>query len=90
MEEENKKPALCASIAPDKFDWDAFESEADVYGNVDKKEIAEAYDKTLSKVVENEVVEGTVTAINKRKSSSTSATRAKASSPPPSSATTLS
>jgi small subunit ribosomal protein S1 len=66
MEEENKKPALCASIAPDKFDWDAFESEADVYGNVDKKEIAEAYDKTLSKVVENEVVEGTVTAINKR------------------------
>ncbi len=64
--EENNKAVLNASVAPDKFDWDAYENEADVYGNEDKSKIEEAYDKTLSKVVENEVVEGTVTAINKR------------------------
>ena len=55
---------LNASVDPDKFDWDAFE-EDDVYGE-DKKKVAEEYDKTLSKVVENEVVEGVVTAISKR------------------------
>ena len=54
-----------ASVRPEEFDWDAFEG-GDYYGGVDKKEIEEAYAKTLSKVVENEVVEGEVTAVNKR------------------------
>ena len=62
--EQTGKSVLNASVDPDKFDWDAFENE-DVYGE-DKKTVAEEYDKTLSKVVENEVVEGTVTAISKR------------------------
>ena len=61
-----KKTALNASIAPDKFDWDAFEGGAEIYGSADKKSIEDAYDQTLSKIVENEVVEGTVTAISKR------------------------
>ena len=56
---------LNASIAPADFDWDAFEG-GDVYGNEDKAKIQAAYDATLSKVVENEVVEGEVTSINKR------------------------
>ena len=56
---------LNASIDPADFDWDAFEG-GDVYGNEDKSKIQAAYDATLSKVVENEVVEGEVTAINKR------------------------
>ncbi|MBO6237698.1 MAG: 30S ribosomal protein S1 [Bacteroidales bacterium] len=54
-----------ASVAPEDFDWDAFEG-GDVYGTTDKKAIDDAYSATLSKVVENEVVEGEVTAINKR------------------------
>ncbi len=60
------KPAarLNASIAPEDFDWEAFEG-GDIYG-ADKKDIQAAYDATLSKVVENEVVEGEVTSINKR------------------------
>ncbi|MBO8444590.1 MAG: 30S ribosomal protein S1 [Bacteroidetes bacterium] len=62
--EETRKPALNASVDPDKFDWDAFEND-EVYGE-DKNKVAEEYDKTLSKVVENEVVEGVVTAISKR------------------------
>ena len=61
-----KKTSLNASVAPDKFDWDAFEGGAEIYGGEDKKSIEDAYDQTLSKIVENEVVEGTVTAISKR------------------------
>lgn len=64
--EENKNLALNASVAPDQFDWDAFESEVAVYGDSAKSDIAAAYDQTLSKVVENDVVEGTVVAISKR------------------------
>ena len=62
--EKTKSTILNASVDPDKFDWDAFEND-DVYGE-DKSKVAEEYDKTLSKVVENEVVEGVVTAISKR------------------------
>ena len=61
---EAPKAVLNASVAPENFDWDAFENE-DVYG-ADKGEIAAQYDQTLSKVVENEVIEGVVTAISKR------------------------
>ncbi|MBR4524114.1 MAG: 30S ribosomal protein S1 [Bacteroidales bacterium] len=54
-----------ASVKPEDFDWDAFEG-GDVYGSTDKKAIEDAYSATLSKVVENEVVEGEVTAVTKR------------------------
>ena len=56
---------LNASIAPEDFDWEAFEG-TDIYGGADKQAITEAYDNTLAKIVENEVVEGEVTSINKR------------------------
>ena len=64
-EKETKKSSLNASVAPEDFDWDAFE-EADNYGGTSKADVEAAYDQTLSKVVENEVVEGEVTSINKR------------------------
>ncbi|MCI1640864.1 MAG: 30S ribosomal protein S1 [Bacteroidales bacterium] len=64
VKEKAVKAPLNASVDPDKFDWDSFENETD-YGD-DKKKVEEQYDQTLSKVVENEVVEGTVTAISKR------------------------
>ena len=51
-----KKTSLNASVASDKFDWDAFEGGAEIYGGEDKKSIEDAYDQTLSKIVENEVV----------------------------------
>ena len=62
--EETKKSVLNASVAPEEFDWDAFEND-DVYGG-SVEAIAEQYNQTLSKVVEGEVVEGVVTAISKR------------------------
>ena len=52
-------------VANENFDWNAFENDLGVY-NQSKEEIAEAYDKTLSNVAVGEVVEGTVTEINKR------------------------
>ena len=63
-EKETRKPSN-ASVAPEDFDWEAFERE-EVYDPSEREKIREAYDQTLSKVVENEVVEGVVTAINKR------------------------
>ncbi len=64
MAEEIKKTALNASVDPENFDWDAFENDGVVAEDRQKDE--ELYDQTLSRIVENEVVEGTVTAINKR------------------------
>ncbi len=59
-----KKRKSNASVPVDKFDWDAFENDAD-YG-ADKSIVEKEYNDTLSTVKENEVVEGTVVAINKR------------------------
>ena len=61
---ETKKRKSNASVAIDKFDWDAFEQDTD-YG-VSKEEVEAKYAETLSSVIENEVVEGTVVAVNKR------------------------
>ncbi len=71
MEEIEKKetkaaPMLNASVAPENFDWDAFESGSDIYGKADKAEIEAAYDKTLERIDGGETKEGEVTAINKR------------------------
>ena len=52
-----------ASVPVDKFDWDSFEEDTPY---ADRKADEEMYNQTLSKVVENEVVEGTVMAIGKR------------------------
>ena len=62
--ESVKKQTGNESIPGDRFDWDSFEKDA-AY-DMDKGAIEESYNQTLSKVVENEVVEGTVMAIDKR------------------------
>ena len=54
-----------ASVPGDQFDWDSFENDAE-YSKEDKVKLEDSYSQTLSKVVENEVVEGTVMAVNKR------------------------
>jgi len=53
-----------ASVDNDKFDWDAFEN--DGFDASEKAANEESYSKSLSRINENEVVEGTVTSINKR------------------------
>ena len=63
---ENEKQMLNASVAPENFDWDAFESSSDIYGQSDKAEIEAAYDKTLARIDGGETKEGEVISINKR------------------------
>ena len=54
------------NVAPlQEFDWDAFENGTAAQG-MSKEQLEQAYDTTLNKVADNEVVNGTVTAINKR------------------------
>lgn len=54
------------NVAPlEDFDWSAYEN-GSTQTNQSKEELEQAYDKTLNKVCEHEVVEGTVSAINKR------------------------
>ncbi|MCQ2185359.1 MAG: 30S ribosomal protein S1 [Bacteroidales bacterium] len=63
-ENEIKNASLNASIAPEEFNWEAFEND-NVY-DADRSSIEAKYDATLSKINENEVTEGTVTSINKK------------------------
>ncbi len=63
-EELTRKRRSNASVSIDKFDWEAFEKET-VY-DTEKSVIEDRYSQTLSKVIENEVVEGTVVNLNKR------------------------
>ncbi len=53
------------SVPNDQFDWNAYENDLAVYDK-DKQAITEEYDKTLSNVSSNEVIEGTITAMSKR------------------------
>ena len=64
--EEAPKAAKKSNASADnmKFDWDAFESEN--FYDADLAAIEESYSQTLSRVNENEVVEGVVVAKDKR------------------------
>ena len=54
------------NIAPiEDFNWDAYEN-GDATTNVSKEDLEKAYDSTLNKVNDREVVDGTVIAMNKR------------------------
>ena len=56
---------LTKNVKPlDDFNWDEFENGAQV--SVSKEEMDKAYDETLNKVSEHQVVEGTVISIDKK------------------------
>ena len=54
------------NVENESFDWNAFENDLDLYGGQSKEQVAEAYGQTLSNIAVGEVVEGTVSEINKR------------------------
>ena len=57
---------ILKNITPiEDFNWDAYES-GDAVTNVSKEDLEKAYDSTLNKVNDREVVDGTVIAMNKR------------------------
>ena len=54
------------NVAPiEDFNWDAYEN-GDSVSNVSKEDLEKAYDSTLNKVNDREVVDGTVIAMNNR------------------------
>lgn len=61
----NENQITNASVANDKFDWNAYENETALYGN-DKSNVAGDYEKTLSNIQTGEVITGTVAFIDKR------------------------
>ncbi len=56
-------PAVQPNI--ENFDWEAYEKD-EIYSKNDRETYLEKYNETLSSVAENEVVDGTVIAMNKR------------------------
>ncbi|MBL6445791.1 30S ribosomal protein S1 [Fulvivirga sp. 29W222] len=66
---EVKKPAeKSENVAPEDFDWEAFETKGfgEGYSKKKKEEMASMYEDTLTTIEEKEVVEGTVVGINDR------------------------
>ena len=57
---EAQKPV----VTPEAFDWDTYEKGDSI--NTNRQRDTELYDKTLSQIQNQEVVEGTVVSINKR------------------------
>ena len=47
------------------FDWEALAN--DGYTNVERSELSDTYEATLTSIAEKEVVEGTIVALNKKK-----------------------
>lgn len=53
-------------VSKEDFDWDALGKKQDVYNEKEREKLETLYDKTLSSVVEHDVVDGTVVAKNNR------------------------
>jgi len=67
-EVKTKKPAAKKEEAKveEEFDWDNLSNDEDSYSKEERAKMEEMYNKTLSTVVENEVIDGTVVNISKR------------------------
>ena len=79
MEKENQKtqeieredafelnaPQQQQNVKPEDFDWEAYENDS-VVSSAERGKYEEMYSNTLSSITENEVVDGTIVAMNKR------------------------
>jgi small subunit ribosomal protein S1 len=74
IEEEGIDPEVEAEIRKlkreevslENFDWNRYSNKFDNYSNQERDQMVSMYDKTLSTIVENEVIEGSVISLNKR------------------------
>ncbi len=53
-------------ISLENFDWAKYNNKWDIYSDDERSSLAAMYDKTLSTIAENECIDGTVIAMNKR------------------------
>jgi len=63
---EKLKAPLVAQISLENFDWDAIGKKHENYSADERTKLEDLYDKTLSSIVEHEVIDGTVVAMNSR------------------------
>jgi len=63
---EKLKAPLVAQISLENFDWDAIGKKHENYSADERTKLENLYDKTLSSIVEHEVIDGTVVAMNSR------------------------
>lgn len=63
---KEKKSNVSSDNPVSDFDWDAYNDRTDLYTTKSRDDFERMYDKTLSTVAENEVVEGSVISMNKR------------------------
>ena len=66
QEKEIHSAAEGIKVSPEAFDWENYITEDSTYTDEDRAMYESLYDKTLSTIAENEVVEGTVISMNKR------------------------
>ncbi len=59
-------PQAPQPAVPGDFDWDAIGKKDQAYTTSEREKLEELYNKTFSSVVEHEVVEGTISALNDR------------------------
>ncbi len=62
-EEKNQKKERTIQ---DDFDWDTIGKKYDNYSGKERKQLEDMYDKTLSSIVEQQVVDGTIVGMNNR------------------------
>jgi len=63
---EVEKPLKKEKIYEEEFDWDTIGKKHDNYTGKERKQLEDIYDKTLSSIVEQQVVEGTIVGMNNR------------------------
>lgn len=62
---EFSAPKQQKQVSPEEFDWDAFENDS-LVSSAEHGKLEDVYSNTLSSITENEVVDGTIVAMNKR------------------------
>jgi small subunit ribosomal protein S1 len=63
---EQPKAETAKPKAPENFDWDSIGKKFDNYSKDEREKLEDLYSKTLSSVIEHEVIDGTVVAKNNR------------------------
>lgn len=63
---EKLKAPLVEQVSLENFDWDAIGKKHENYSVDERSKLESLYDKTLSSIVEHEVIDGTVVAMNNR------------------------
>ncbi len=63
LDEEEKE---AKEKLPEEFDWDALENKKDKYSASEREKLENIYCKSLSSIVEHEVIEGTIVGITER------------------------